>query len=540
MLLVVGCVLLAVAAGAQPGGTYRGRTVQSVIDELRAAGSPLVYSSNLLPPTLRVESEPTSTVPLALARELLAPHGLTVREEGGVWLVVRGEPPVPVPAAPAHVVVTVQGAYSGLPIAVGSVQVDPPSGPVVAVVDGRAELAGLAPGRHSLTVRGQGFLPERLTVNTTAGAEIAVTVGLFEAVAKLDEITVVASRYDVTNQLQPSAAYFSRDEIEALASIGDDTVRVAHRLPGVASNEFSARPYVRGGATNEFAVLLDGVRLIEPYHLRDFQGIVSAVDQRIVETAAIHAGGFPAEYGDVLSGLMVIEPREPTELAHEIGLSVLYTSLLSSGTFADERASWLVSARSSNLDRVVVDEIGQPAYSDVFVRVGVDLGAKHRFTFGALEFRDDLFFTPEDSATNREQATSDTHNEQLWLKLVSAWSDKLSSDTWLYSTRFESSRAERVVRSRRDRRRRRRPSRARPLGRQAGVALCGLRSPALGFRLRDRAQRRCVSLLERGDTARPARNARGNGAAAARLGRGAGWSKCRLPTSRTAFARRSD
>jgi outer membrane receptor protein involved in Fe transport len=439
------CALLAAAAGAQAPGAYRGRTVQSVIDELRAAGAPLVYSSNLLPPTLRVEVEPTSTAPLALAREVLAPHGLAVREEAGNWLVVRGAPREPAAVVPGRLVVTVQSAYSGLPVAAGTIQADPPAGAVAALANGRAELGDLSPGRHSVTVRGEGFLPERLTVNISAGATIDVTVGLFESVAKLDEVTVVASRYDVTNQLQPSAAYFSRDEIEALASVGDDTVRVAHRLPGVASNEFSARPYVRGGATNEFAVLLDGVRLIEPYHLRDFQGIVSAVDQRIVDTAAIYAGGFPAEYGDVLSGLMVVEPREPTELAHEIGLSVLYTSLLSSGTFADERASWLISARNSNLDRVVSDDIGEPAYSDVFVRVGADLGDKHRFTFGGLQFRDDLVFTPEDAAPNREEAASDTYNRQLWLKLDSEWSDELSSDTWLYSTRFESSRNESVA-----------------------------------------------------------------------------------------------
>ncbi|HEY9182273.1 MAG TPA: TonB-dependent receptor, partial [Gammaproteobacteria bacterium] len=442
---VVCCVLLAAIAAAQPTGPYRGRSVQSVIDELRAAGSPFVYSSNLLTPALRVESEPAPSGPLELARAVLAPHGLTVREEAGVWLVVRAEPSELAPALPARLVVTAQAAYSGLPITAGTVQLDPPSGPFAAVVDGRAELAGLAPGRHSLTVRGEGFLPERLTVNAAAGTTVAVTVGLFEAVAKLDEITVVASRYDVTNDIQPSAAYFSRDEIEALASIGDDTVRVAHRLPGVASNEFSARPYVRGGAMNEFAVLLDGIRLIEPYHLRDFQGMVSAVDQRIVETAAIHAGGFPAEYGDVLSGLMIIEPREPTQLEHEIGLSVLYTSVLSSGTFADQRASWLVSARNSNLDRVVADEIGQPAYSDVFVRVGGDLGAKHRLMFGGLEFRDDVILTPEETATDLEDANSDTHNQQLWLKLHSSWSDNVSSDMWLYSTRFASSRRESVV-----------------------------------------------------------------------------------------------
>lgn len=444
-LVIVGCVLAAAVAGAQPSGPYSGRTVQSVIEELRAAGSPLVYSSNLLPQTLRIASEPTATTPLELAREVLSPHGLTVQEEAGLWLVVVGEPAAPVPVLPSRLVLTVQSAYSTLPVATGSVQVDAPTGAVTPVADGRAEISELAPGRHRITVRAQGYLPERVTVNAEAGATVSLTVGLFEAVSELDEITVSASRYDVTNALQPSAAYFSRDEIEALASIGDDTVRVAHRLPGVASNEFSAKPYVRGGASNEFAVFLDGVRLIEPYHLRDFQGVVSAVDQRIVDTAAIHAGGFPAEYGDALSGLMIVEPREPTELEHELGLSVLYTSLLSSGTFADGRASWLVSARSSNLDRVVVDEIGQPAFGDAFVRVGRDLGAKHRLTFGGLEFRDDLLFTPEDSATDHEQATGDTFDRQLWLRATSEWSERLSSDLWLYSARFNSTRHESVI-----------------------------------------------------------------------------------------------
>ena len=127
--------------------------------------------------------------------------------------------------------------------------------------------------------------------------------------------------------------------------LGADTLRAAHRLPGVANNQYSARPYVRGGATNELAVLLDGVRLVEPYHLRDFQAVFSAIDQRIIDSVAVHAGGFPAAYGDALSGLMVIEPREPTELAHELGLSALYTSVLSSGTFAETELVARIGAR---------------------------------------------------------------------------------------------------------------------------------------------------------------------------------------------------
>ena len=432
-------------AVAQPTRPLRGRPVQSVIDELRAAGAPLVYSSNLLSRGLTVQSEPSTTAPLAMAREILRPHGLDVREEAGVWLVVRGEPP-PAPApAPGRVVLQAQAAYAGSAIADFTVEIDPPNGASVASVAGVVELGELAAGRHALTVRAQGFLPERLNVDVVAGASRELVAALVESAPKLDEVVVTASRYEMSNSAEPSTTSFSRDDIETLASLGADTLRAAHRLPGVANNQYSARPYVRGGATNELAVLLDGVRLVEPYHLRDFQAVFSAIDQRIIDNVAVHAGGFPAAYGDALSGLMVIEPREPTELAHELGLSALYTSVLSSGTFADGRVSWLASARESNLDRIVPEHLGDPEYSDVFVRVGVDLGPKHRLVIGSLAFSDDIVMTLQDEPENRDEANDDMDSRQAWLKLDSVWTDRLSSSTWLQTTALKSRRRETVA-----------------------------------------------------------------------------------------------
>ncbi|HUQ51826.1 MAG TPA: TonB-dependent receptor [Gammaproteobacteria bacterium] len=432
---------------AQPQPPLVGRTVQGVLDELRAAGAPFVYSSNLLPSTLTVTAEPNATDELALAREILQPHGLAVRVESGVWLVVRGEPPAsPAPFAPGTIVLRAQAGYAGGRIQAPDVQLDPPTGPTASATDdGAIRFEGVAPGRHRLLVSAAGFVAERFAVEVAPGRISERTVALFEAVPKLEEVVVTASRYEVGARTEPSATYLSRDDIETVASLAGDTIRVVHHLPGIASNEFSARPYVRGGAANELAVLIDGIRLIEPYHLRDFQGVFSVVDQRIVDSVAVHAGGFPAAYGDALSALLIIEPREPTQRDTEIGLSALYTSGLSSGTFADGRASWLVSARNSNLDRVLADHIGDPAYSDLFWRVTADLGERHRLAAGKLRFRDDIVLTLENEPTDRQVATSDTNSRQSWLKLDSQWTDALSSSTWLYGTTFESSRREDVA-----------------------------------------------------------------------------------------------
>jgi TonB dependent receptor-like, beta-barrel/Carboxypeptidase regulatory-like domain/TonB-dependent Receptor Plug Domain len=439
LLLVIVWLFAPIELVAQPAEPYVGRSVRSIVDELRAAGVPLVYSTNLLPDSLRVESEPTATEPLALVRELLRPHGLALRAEGGAWLVVRAASAAPT----AELALTVVADAGGAVVPGAAVEVDGERRATAS--DGTATFAGLRPGRHTLTVSAPGFLSLRRTIDLASGAARTQTVALVTAVQKLDEVTVTASRYDVRQDVQPSASSFSRDEIETLAELGDDTARVAHRLPGIASDEFSARSHVRGGAVDELTVMLDGLRLVEPFHLRDYEAVFSAIDPRIVAGTEIYSGGFPAAYGDSLSGLMLVEPRAPTGLAHEVSMSLLYTGLLSSGTFAGGRGSWLASMRRSNLGDLVSDEIGDPAYHDSFVRVGIDVGSRHRLTFNRTGLDDDVVLFPSNSADDREAARSEVDGEQTWLVLDSEWTPALSSRTWAYAADFRSLRTEDVA-----------------------------------------------------------------------------------------------
>lgn len=435
--LVWVCASAALAA-QQPAET-RGRLLREVLDEMRATGAPLVYSSNLLPDSLRVVEEPGSREPLARARELLAPHGLAIREADGVWLVVRSETLV-LPPSTGRVAIDIAPSADGPAVAGAIAQLDAPSGPVIGLVGGAGAFGDVSPGRHDVVVRAPGYLQERAAVVVQSGRTASLTVMLVEAAPALDELTVSASRYDLVGGNQPSTTYFSRDDIERSAVLGGDALRVAQRLPGIAAAEFSSRAHVRGGALDEMTVILDGMELVEPFHLRDYQATFSAVDPRIVSGMHVYSGGFPAQFGDALSGLTIIEHVAPARLTHELGVSFLQTSLLSSGTFARGRGDWIASLRRGNIDRVLNDEIGEPSYRDAFVHVGGQVGDRHRLEANGIGLDDDIALTPSDRPGKLERASSDTAGAQAWVALASDWSVELSSRTLVHSTRLSAGR----------------------------------------------------------------------------------------------------
>jgi hypothetical protein len=69
---------------------YTGRTLDDVLRELQAGGLNIVFSSEIVRPTLRVLAEPRSTQPRKILDEILSQHGLQVRSgPGGTLLVVR-------------------------------------------------------------------------------------------------------------------------------------------------------------------------------------------------------------------------------------------------------------------------------------------------------------------------------------------------------------------------------------------------------------------------------------------------------------------
>jgi hypothetical protein len=383
-LLLVAMLLLpaAVAVGEETPLSYAGRRLVSVLEEFREAGLDIAYSTNVVGDDLYVAAEPDPGAPLQIVRQVLRPHGLIVRRDAGVYVIVRQQQePDPAPEA---------------------------------------------------------------EIPATASPEPA-----------LDNVIVASSRYAISRDLSASRFSLDRRTIQSMPDVGEDPIRVTQRLPGAAASGASARAHFRGGEANEIGIMLNGNWLFDPFHIRDYQSVFSAIDARAIDGVEVYTGGFPVRYGDRMSGLVLMESLEPAGASHnEIGLSVFNTSLLTAGSSGD--ASWLFSARRGNLDLVINPDFGQPSYFDLFGEVAWTLSPAARISVNALYADDTVRLVLETDPEEREQIASNTRNAQVWLQLRSDWSPTLASNTVLsyvdYSNRRfgDAGDAEKMVASVRD------------------------------------------------------------------------------------------
>lgn len=425
---------------APPVSVAVGRPIALVVDDLRAAGIPLAYGTGLLPRSLTVRSMPAAREPLAMLREILAPHGLALRFVEGLYLVVRADETSTAAAATnGSVTIAVRDAETGALVAAPTVEGASSGLTVDPLRDGRLRVTGLARRRYGITVRAEGFVPQRVSVAIAAEPR-ELDVALAPLPVVIPEIIVTASRYQLVRDLVTAPFYVDQRAIQQQPDFGDDPLRALHRLPGAAAG-VSAQAHLRGGELNETAVVLNGQRLLDPFHIRDYQSMFSAIDARAINGMEVYTGGFPVRYGDSMGSLVLIDALDPYEPRHsELGVSVLNTSVLSAGTIGDGTGSWLVSGRRSNLEDVVNERLGKPSYYDFFGEIDVNFSERTQVSVNVLTARDRVLLVTEADPTELEQSADDTRNTTFWVHWQQRWSGELKSSTTFSSSAFHSRR----------------------------------------------------------------------------------------------------
>ena len=409
--LLLGAVVALSLAVAPASATNR-QSLHDVLAYLQGEGYPLVFSTDTVHADMYLDAP---EITLQAVERSLANYGLELDRSGGLWVVVPSD---------TTSVLTVQlVSSSGNPVREPAITVAGTAAPLQRVGNG-AFAVSAEPGTI-VWFTASGHQPTE--VEMTHDGQIVV----LSAVRALETVIVAGSRH----QLAPSGATGSAtrlmaEEMRVIPALGGDSIRVANRLPGMSSVGVSAKPRIRGGLQNETLILVDGIELIEAFHLADFQSVFSSIDDRTVDSIDVYTGGFPARYGNRMSGVMDVAMLDEAETpGSEVGLSIYTAFANTRGRSADHDTHWLASVRHGNLELLINrinSRTGKPKYYDAFARVGHKFNDHTELLFGAFASRDDVKLSDGD-----ETSKSDIDSRYLWTRLNSRIREGLDNTTLL-------------------------------------------------------------------------------------------------------------
>ena len=177
----------------------------------------------------------------------------------------------------------------------------------------------------------------------------------------------------------------------------------------------------RGPAGHEG--LLDGVPLPRLYHEGGFRSVVNS---DMVQSVELLPGGWGAEYGRGLGGLVTVQLRPADkEGTHGSVTSDLLDASADVRTRLSDRVTFEVAGRKSYLDALLPvftsRDIGQfvpiPKYFDAQMRALVDLSPRETLEIGGIASSDVVDNTvPSEDPTSQQLQTHDAFFQRVWLK----------------------------------------------------------------------------------------------------------------------------
>ena len=164
-------------------------------------------------------------------------------------------------------------------------------------------------------------------------------------------VDVIADEYQIMKSAdEVSKVTISPRQLALLPNMGEvDIFRSLQLLPGISSTgDGSSGINVRGGASNQNMILLDGMNI---YHVDHFFGMFSAFNADAIKDVQVYKGGFPSKYGGRLSSVIDMTGKNGDLTRRQFGLGanlmstqILYETPIILG------GSWLFSFRRSYSD----------------------------------------------------------------------------------------------------------------------------------------------------------------------------------------------
>lgn len=297
----------------------------------------------------------------------------------------------------------------------------------------------IMPGSYQLGLRGGWFqVSPAEVVEVVSGQTVSLQLMLDIPERPLQELVVTPSRFVLMVEGFNADHFLNEEELSRLPHLGDDVYRAANLFPGTSGSDLSAGFHVRGSTKQELSVLIDGMEIQDPFHLRQlFSGLVSILDSQAVGNVELLTGVFPSEYGNTTGGVFRVNSREPETSRHSAGVNFLNLRAATEGRFKKRDGGYLISARHGFLDIALDLTEGDENddenvyYQDVYAKFEWKPDSLNKIRFHLLGAADHFYLREVfHEAGFEEQAFSFEENQRLlaWAGWERIWENGLRMD----------------------------------------------------------------------------------------------------------------
>ena len=285
----------------------------------------------------------------------------------------------------------------------------------------------LTPGYHVLELQGVNIKEARRQFMLYAEAD--VRIDLEEQNHLLDEVLITGGRIETVKsttlgmeKVQPS---LQKNIPMALGEV--DVLKIVQTLPGVKTvGEASSGFNVRGGATDQNLMLLNGGTIYNPNHLF---GFFTAFNSDMVADVELYKSSIPSQYGGRISSVLNITGKEANKekFVGVAGIGLLTSKLNLELPLWKQRTSLLVSGRTTYSDWILGMlpeksgyKDGKAGFYDVGATLSHTFNVKNKVNVYGYYSRDRFAFNE-----NEKYAYSNMNASVHWRSIVN---DRLTAN----------------------------------------------------------------------------------------------------------------
>jgi hypothetical protein len=200
--------------------------------------------------------------------------------------------------------------------------------------------------KFTLVVSYVGYYSKNVSIKVNSDKVTQYNILLVPTHIQMQTIERVERKDVEKNTPEVSMQRIAIRDLESLPKgVETDVFRSIRYLPGVQSTgDVSARYYVRGGASNQNLVLIDGITIYNPFHAL---GLFSVIDPDMINNIEFYKGGFTSEFGGRLSSVMKIITKDGNKnrFSGKATASLLSGKLLLEGPIPN--GSFILTGRKS-------------------------------------------------------------------------------------------------------------------------------------------------------------------------------------------------